>query len=61
MAPNARSDEPGIKTSEFWLTALVIVAATVLRVTGDIDADAWMVVVGGTGVGYSINRALVKK
>lgn len=57
----ARSEEPGYKTSEFWLTLVAMVAATVLRVLNDIDADAWMIVVGGSGVGYNINRAIVKK
>lgn len=60
-ASKARTEEPGYKTSEFWLTLFAMIAATVLRALGEIDADAWMIVVGGGGLGYNINRALVKR
>lgn len=50
----------GMKTSEFWLTVLVIVAATALRLTDDIDAESWKwAVTGATGF-YTASRAFVK-
>lgn len=54
------AEKPGYLTSEFWLTVLVVVAATVLRLTDDIDADAWMVVAGGATGLYNVSRGLAK-
>lgn len=56
-----RTTVPGYKTSEFWLTVLLIVAATALRLTNGIDADAWMVVCAGGGVAYNFSRGIAKK
>lgn len=53
--------KPGYETSEFWLSFALLVAATALRLTGNIDADAWMVVAGGVGLGYPIGRGIAKK
>lgn len=53
--------KPGWQTSEFWLSVLVIVAATVLRLTQNIDADAWMLATGSVGLGYPLSRGLAKK
>lgn len=55
------SQRGGVGTSEFWLAVLVVVAATVLRITHDVDPDAWKWAVSSASVGYAGSRALVKK
>lgn len=50
----------GLKTSEFWLTVLVITCATALRVTGDLDAESWKWAVTGATAFYTASRAYVK-
>lgn len=52
--------KPGIYTSEFWLTVLVTVCATVALMTGDIDATIWLGALGITSTGYSISRGVAK-
>lgn len=52
---------PGWATSEFWLAVLVITAATVLRVTHDIDPGAWQWAVSTSTAAYAASRALVKR
>ena len=58
---NQKSTTPGWQTSEFFITCLVIVCATALRLTQNIDADAWMTAVGASGLAYPISRGLTKK
>lgn len=50
----------GLYTSEFWLSVLTIIAATIVLITGDIDADKWIYVVTGAAGAYSISRGLAK-
>jgi hypothetical protein len=52
--------KPGTRTTEFWLTVLVIIAATLLRLTDDISENAWAVAVGIQGAGYALSRGIVK-
>lgn len=50
----------GIKTSEFWLSMVAIIAASVVLVTGDIDADKWILIVTGATGAYNLSRGLAK-
>lgn len=54
--------KPGIKTTEFWVTSLVIVAVVVLvlfdKVSIEQVVDLWPVFVG-SGI-YTLSRGLVK-
>lgn len=50
----------GVKTSEFWLSVLTIIAATVVLTTGDIDADKWILIVTGAASAYNLSRGLAK-
>lgn len=61
MPPKNAFERPGWQTSEFWLSVVSIVCATALRVTHDIDADAWMVVVTGSTLGYAASRGIAKR
>lgn len=67
MAPARSTDvtsepgRPGVRTSEFWLSAGVIVCATVLVALGRLDADMWALVsIGGSGA-YGVSRGLAKR
>lgn len=50
----------GMKTSEFWLTFLIIITATILTLANKLEASQWMVAVGISGAGYSFSRGLAK-
>lgn len=50
----------GYRTTEFWLSAVVVIAATVLLAIDKIDPEAWMAVATGSAVGYPIGRGLAK-
>lgn len=50
----------GLYTSEFWLTALTIVVATVALIAGSVDADKWILVVTGASSAYNISRGVAK-
>ena len=52
--------KPGIRTTEFALSVLVLVAATALLFAGKLDADAWKWAVGLVAAGYSVSRGLAK-
>lgn len=51
----------GTRTSEFWISILVLVAATVLVAIGKLEADQWMIVATGSAGAYAISRGLAKK
>jgi hypothetical protein len=55
--------KPGWQSSEFWLTALIIVGVFVSLILGRIDvsdiANLWPIIAGG--VGYALSRGLAKK
>lgn len=51
----------GIKTSEFWLSALSIVALVVLAALGDIEGQWAAMAILGIGGVYTGGRAVVKK
>jgi hypothetical protein len=50
----------GLFTTEFWLTVITLICATVVLATGDIDADKWLFVVGGASGVYNISRGVAK-
>lgn len=50
----------GTQTTEFWLSVVVIAAATFLFYTGKITQDIWMLATGVQGAGYTIARGLAK-
>jgi hypothetical protein len=52
--------KPGLRTTEFWLTLAVIVAASVLLALGKIDQAAWLTAAGVSSGGYAISRGLAK-
>jgi len=56
------TEKPGYKTSEFWMTALVVVAITLLIAMGRISTgdvlDLWPVL--GSVVAYSLSRGQAK-
>jgi hypothetical protein len=54
------SIKEGIRTSEFWLTVLTVVAATVLVLTDNLSEELWAAAVGIQGAGYSVSRGLTK-
>lgn len=57
----ARTEEPGYKSSEFWLTLTSMICATVMRGFQLISDEVWLgVVAGGAGI-YNINRAFIKR
>ena len=51
----------GIYTTEFWLSVLIIIAASVLCAFDKIDAQMWATVAGPVGAGYAISRGLAKR
>lgn len=52
--------KPGVYTSEFLLSVVTIVAASVALFTGGIDADKWILVVTGATGAYNLSRGLAK-
>lgn len=50
----------GVYTSEFWVTVVALVCATVVLATGDIDADKWIIVFTGATGAYSLSRGVAK-
>lgn len=59
----ATKGEPkdGLLTTEFWLAAGAMIAATVALAFGGIPADTWEKVVGAAVIGYPIGRGLAKQ
>jgi hypothetical protein len=56
-APMTRA---GAFTSEFMLSVLVILSATVLMLTGHLAADNWQWAVGIVTGGYALSRGIAK-
>lgn len=50
----------GLKTSEFWVSVLAIIAATYLCATGKLDAGQWMIASGVSTGAYGLSRGLAK-
>lgn len=51
----------GTKSSEFFISLAVVVAATILRALGDISDEVWGLACGIQGGVYTAARSLVKK
>jgi len=51
----------GMRSSEFWLTVLIFVAASVLLFTGKVTEGTWALVAGLQGGGYAISRGIKKQ
>lgn len=52
--------KPGIYTTEFLVTVLVILAATVLMALDKIDASVWGLATGLPTTGYAVSRGIAK-
>ena len=50
----------GYKTTEFWVTIVTIICATVLAAMDSISGQAWALAVGVNGAGYSLSRGVRK-
>lgn len=50
----------GMKTSEFWFSVVVVIAATVLAFAGKITDAQWMVIAAADASAYSLSRGLAK-
>ncbi len=59
MSEEGRPVKPGYRTTEFWLTmVLVLVGAYMVAVKGDVDNGKWLLL---TGIGiYTGARAIAK-
>lgn len=49
-----------MKTTEFWISVLVVVGTLALVLAGKVSADAWLSVAGVGSAGYAISRGIVK-
>lgn len=49
-----------MKSSEFYLTVLILIAASVLLGIDKIDQQTWALAVGIQGAGYAVSRGLAK-
>jgi len=63
--PQSTNDNPGYKTTEFWLSALNFLAGLGLVIYGGIKGNSTLAQVGtamaaGSSVGYSLSRGLKK-
>lgn len=52
---------PGMKSSEFVVTILAMIIASLLLFFGKIDADMWLIASGLSSGSYAISRGLAKK
>ena len=52
--------KPGYLTSEFLLSAIVIVAATLLKLFSDLTTTEWTTAVTGAVGAYNVSRGLAK-
>lgn len=58
--PQPKPVKPGIRSTEFVMAALVLIAATVLVALGKLDPTAWAASVGVTSGAYSLGRGKAK-
>lgn len=59
--PKAEPETPGYKTTEFWMTLVVILLAFALVLTDHVDGDQWLILAGAGGGAYSVSRGLAKR
>lgn len=59
--PRVRKSVPGHKTSEFILSVVTVVCATVLLLFERVSSTEWSTMVGGVTGAYAIARTIVKK
>jgi hypothetical protein len=52
---------PGMKSSEFGITILVVLSALLLALTGNVDGEAALAAITGAGAAYGISRGMVKR
>lgn len=50
----------GLKTSEFWLSAIILVSASILTALGHLSDGQWTVIVTGVTGAYGISRGIAK-
>lgn len=55
-----KPDKPGFQTSEFLLSAIVIICATILLGFDKISSTEWSTMVGGVTGAYAIARTVQK-
>lgn len=60
VTPKTKITHRGVFTTEFWMSLVLIVCASVLVAIGRIDAEQWMLVAGVNGAGYALSRGLAK-
>lgn len=59
-APTMPADRPGLRTTEFALSALIVVCATILLALRRITPTDWTGLVGAVGAAYGVVRTVVK-
>lgn len=52
---------PGMQTSEFYVTCLVVVSTVVLAIFGVIEGGEGLAAITGAGAAYNISRGLSKR
>lgn len=52
---------PGMSTSEFALTILVVVSALILALTNHIEGDDALTAITGAVAAYGVSRGLAKR
>jgi hypothetical protein len=52
--------KPGVRTTEFWVTIVVVAAASVLLGLDKIDQSAWLTAAGLSSGSYAVSRGLAK-
>jgi hypothetical protein len=52
---------PGMKSSEFGITVLVVLSALLLAITGTVEGDAALTAITGAGAAYGISRGIAKR
>lgn len=59
--PGPVEPKAGLVTTEFWLTALLVLCATVLRLANTISDEMWAATVVPPVGAYTLSRAYMKK
>jgi hypothetical protein len=52
---------PGMKSSEFGVTVLVLAASLALALTGTVDGDSALTAITGAGAAYGLSRGIAKR